>query len=174
MVDPNPANPIRPGQRDQGPFINWGTPAVGAVDAVGVALPAAGAFTDQAYTLIPQLARRMNVMVAYSGGAGSTNGQARYRLEWQIEDRPASGQGWIEPIVDGQTALAITQPYARAPAYALEILGPRVAAGVTLGLRLFTVDIPSLATGYRLLAAELGDTTHPGSLLVTATTSNEI
>lgn len=157
----DPVAPV-PGKAEQGPFLTW--------DA---ALPAAGAYTNQTYTTLPPEARRLSLVASYTLGAGGTNGQASFRLQWLVDD--GSGAGVVdiyEPVIDG-TTISKADPFLINPQYCYEVHGPIVAAG-TLSWRLLEVSVPVKARGFRVIAAENGDAVHPGTLTVRGYTSDRV
>lgn len=143
--------------RDQGPFPNLR----------GETLPAAGAYTDQGYTPIPALARRMSVVMKYTGGAGSTGGKPRFALQWEVPGR----SDVYEVAIDGES-VTTSAPFSLVPEYAVRIDGLTAAAGTSIAWRAMTVDVPSGAVAARLLVAESGDTAHPGAVDVDFFTSD--
>jgi hypothetical protein len=154
------ATPV-PGKDEQGPF----------VDLDAVALPAAGAFTNQAYVRIPPESRRASIIATVALGAGATTNQARFRLQWQIDGGGGPLSDVAEVVLDG-TTVAKVNPYLQNPEYAYEVAGPIVAAG--LSWRLLSVEVPIKAIGIRVIAAEVGDTAHPSVMTTRVYTSREV
>lgn len=149
------------GVPEQGPFIN--------LDAV--ALPAAGALTSQGYTALPGRARRLSAVVTYAKGAGAASGKARMQLQWQMLGGQAPLSDVAETIIDAGT-LNVSGSIGQSPEYALEILGP--ATSSTISFRMLSAEVPMLATGARVLAAEAGDTANPGTITVRFYTSDQV
>lgn len=139
------------GKDEQGPFVNFDL----------AALPAAGAFTGQAYTPLPAESRRLSIVAQIALGAGATTNQAKFRLQWQIDG--ALDLDVSEAVIDG-TTIVKTAPYLANPQFAYEVSGPVVTGA--LAWRLLSVEVPIKATGVRVLVAEVGDTTHPSSVAV--------
>ena len=151
------------GKPEQGPF-----PSLDAFT-----LPGASALTSQAYTKIPSNARRLSVIASYTLGAGGANGQARFRLQWQIDGGGSILADVYEGIIDGTTIDKTVVPFLENPEYLYSLLGPVVAAG-TVSWRLLEVSVPVRAIGYRVVAAEVGDATHPGTVTVRGYTSDRV
>jgi|SRR5689334_13637777 len=154
---------IRPGKPEQGPFPSLNNEV----------LPASGAFTNQDYTPIPPTSRRLGIIAEYTKAAAGTNGQATFRVQWRVKGENGDTVDFYEVVIDG-TDITIAAPYLRNPEYAYQVDGPVVAGTDPFRFRLLSLEVPILADGCRVLAAELGDTTHPGTLSVWLYTSVQI
>lgn len=123
-------------------------------------LPAAGAFTDQAYSLLGPLSRRLTIGLKYTKAAAAATGQVKCQIQWKLVNEV----GYFEPLIDGSNP-TVTADVMQVPEYKQELLGPPVTAGNTpLLWRLTTVEIPSCAVAVRVLMAEVGDAAHPGTV----------
>lgn len=164
-----PRNSATPavGKSEQGPF----------VDLDSFQLPAAGAYTAQAYVTLPPGCRRMHVIATYVPGAASVNGKPTCRLQWQIGgDGPGANAvaDVFEAILDG-TTVTKADPMLINPEYAYEVQGPIPGTpGTAFSWRLLSVEVPIKATAARVLAAEVGDTAHPGVLTTLFFTSDQV
>jgi hypothetical protein len=134
-------------------------------------LPAAGAFTDQAYEKLPQPnPRRLSVAVKYTAAVAAVNGQAKFKFQWQIAGTP----GFFETLIDSSSP-TVAQPNATVPEYELVVKSPVYTPAGTVGLfRLISLEVPSAATAFRVLAAEVGDTVHPGTVEIQCASSDVI
>jgi hypothetical protein len=126
-------------------------------------LPAAGAFTSQAYSKFDPsfLARRLTIAMSYTKAAAAATGKVKIQIQWEI----AGQAGYFEPVLNGAAA-AIAADVMSIPEYKLEVVGPPVTVADPLLWRQLGIEVPSCATGVRVLAAEAGDAAHPGNLTV--------
>lgn len=153
------------GKPEQGPFYNLD----------GFQLPAAGAFTAQSYSDLPPQARRAHVVVTFTGGAGSTNGAGRFRVQWRIQAGPTENvvTDVYEAVLDG-TTIAKSGAFLENPEYAYSIAGPIAAPATAFNFKLLSIEVPIFATGMRIIAAEGGDTAHPGQVTIRIYTSDKL
>lgn len=151
------------GAPEQGPFYNLD----------GVLLPAAGAFTAQVYSTIPALSRRLSIVVSYVKGASAVSGNGVFIVQWTIQGGAPEGaiKDVYETVIDGTTVVK-ADPLLQNPEYAYSVAGPITTSSITF--RLLSLEVPVGATAFRVLAAELGDTAHPGTVTVRGYTSNQI
>lgn len=161
---PNLSDTIVQGKPEQGPFYNLDT----------VALPAAGAFTAQAYTTIPAKARRISIVGTYSKGASSSSGSCRFRVQWQIPGGAPEGVvlDVYETVIDGTTITKATS-FLENPEYVYSIISPPNPTVNPLSFRMLSCEVPVNATGVRVLCAEV-DTANPGTITVRVYTSDQI
>lgn len=141
--------------------------------ADALALAAAGAFSNPAYQSIPPESRRMSLIVSYTKGAAAASGNAVFRVQWRIAAGAPEGlvTDVYETVIDG-TTVTKADPFLLNPEYAYSIAGPITTTSIAF--RLLSVEVPIMATGVRVLAAELGDTVNPGTITIRAYTSVEI
>lgn len=124
-------------------------------------LPAAGAFTDQDYSTLGAMARRLTIGIKYTKHASATTNKLKLQVQWKL----GNDGGYFEPLLDGSSP-TIAADVMRIPEYRQEVLGPPVIAGNSpLLWRALMLEIPSCATGVRVLLAEVGDTTNPGTVV---------
>lgn len=123
-------------------------------------LPAAGAFTDQAYSQLGPLARRLTIGIKYTKAAAATTNQLKLQVQWKLVNEA----GYFEPLLDGSNPTT-GGDVMQIPEYKQEVLSPPVTVSNSpLLWRALMLEIPSCATGVRVLMAEVGDATHPGSV----------
>lgn len=131
------------------------------------ALPAAGAYTDQAYSDLAALAvggaypRRMTIAIGYTRQSG-VNGQMKIKVQWAIHGKT----GYFEPLIDA-SAPTVAPPLITVPEYIIEVKGPVVSTDGEFRWRQLSIEVPCAATGVRVLAAECGsDLTKPGTAVI--------
>lgn len=147
---------IQVGKTEQGPFVN--------LDAL--VLPAASAFTNQAYTPIPPQSRRMSIIASYAKAAAAVSGQAAFTLQWKF---PGGVTDVYESVIDG-TSSSVAAPFLVNPEYGWQLNGPVISTSLTF--RVLSVEVPVRALAARVLVAEVGDAAHPGTVSVMLYTSS--
>ena len=128
-------------------------------------LPASGAFTAQAVQPFPsqRIPRRLSVLCTLTKHASATTNAAKIAVQWQIG---AGSALFYETFIDTSSP-TIGAPFAEMPEYALVVVGPDVTAAESpFSYRALSLEVPSAATGVRVLAAEASDTTHPSTLRI--------
>lgn len=129
-----------------------------SVHRASAALPAAGAYTSQAYTTIP--AGIVNVAFWISYTRGAAGGYPAFRVQWS----DAVDAGARDMILD-ESSLVVSQPEGTLDTYQETITGPTPQTDDPL-VYIYSYSVPPLATGARLIAAEVGVVATPGTLAI--------
>lgn len=127
------------------------------------ALPAAGAFTAQAFFPLPRGVREISYWITYTRDpAGADTGNPKFLVQW--------GNGVEEAfeLVLDRGSLVVAQPAGDFNMYIEEPLGPIPGSDAPITYVL-PVVAPYGASLARLLVAEQGDVANPGTILVALT-----
>lgn len=151
-----------------GPQIGARDWAFEAPNFAGV-LPAAGAYTAQPYSDVPPEARRLGVNITYTPDPAASAPQPKYYVQWRVENTPDIN----ETFVDG-SSVSVGEPFAEVPQYIFVVKGPVLVDSNPLAYRALSLEVPMCATGVRVLIAEAGDASHPGTVKVELFTSSVI
>ncbi len=123
-------------------------------------LPAASAFTNQAYSLLGPHARRLTIGLAYTKHSGATTNQLKLQVQWKLVNQ----EGYFEPLLDGSNPTT-GGDVMQIPEYKQEVLSPPVtSANSPFFWRALTLEVPCCAIGVRVIMAEVGDASHPGTV----------
>jgi hypothetical protein len=130
-------------------------------------LPASGAYSDQAYTPItglasgvPNFPRELTIAFSYLKAAAASSGQPKFEVQWEIN----GVGGYYEMIAVGTPTTSGS--VATTTEYISETKGLANTSATVPVLWKKTIAVPAAASGVRVLVAEVGDTTHPGTLTV--------
>jgi len=121
------------------------------------ALPAAGAFTNQAATVLPRGTKRVAFWVKYTRGAAG--GFPDLRVLWTN----TLGTEGHETIVDRTLALTVAQPVASQLIYEEALLGPIPADASPIDY-VIRFEVPAGTSAVRMIAAEKGVVATPGTI----------
>lgn len=124
-------------------------------------LPAAGAFTAQAFQELPKGTRELIYWITYTRSPGST-GAPIFDAQWSDDVDECS-----ELILDEGSFVA-ADPLGSANVYVGRILGPIPSDDNPLSY-VMSYIVPYGATKFRLRSAEIGDVNNPGTIIVAVT-----
>lgn len=130
------------------------------VEQASAALPGAGAFTSQAFSVIPLGTRRVTYWITYTRGAAG--GFPALRAEVSNGTDQVNFHVLNAASLLPGTGTPVTSDFASLNFYREELLGPVPPDASAIDYEL-TFEVPPGTTGIRLLAAERGVTATPGT-----------
>jgi len=122
------------------------------------ALPAAGAFTSQALETIPDGAKQIIFWISFTRGSAASS--ARFRAEFSPDD----ANGYRTSVLNDASFYTAGQE-GNIEFYTESVEGP-VPDSASATRYILAFKVPSGASSFRLLAAELGDTANPGTIAI--------
>lgn len=134
-------------------------------------LPSGGDFTDQPFQEFPPeyIGRRLSAVCTYTPNASAANSQAKFMIGWRI-----NGVEYLETFIDASSP-TISDPNAEVPQYILVVRGPKIAGSdAPINFRMLSYEVPAKCDAVRVLAAEMGDAAHPGSVKINLAISDAI
>ena len=127
-------------------------------------LPAAGAFTSQAFVVLPPGTRELIYWITYTRSPGTT-GAPVFDAQWS--SGLTSADETSELVLDEGSFVAAA-PLGTANVYVARILGPVPSTDAALEY-VMSYIVPYGAARFRLRCAEIGDVADPGTIEVFVT-----
>jgi hypothetical protein len=133
----------------------------------GSSLPAAGAFSDQAFQAIDKGTLRVTYWVKYTRGAAG--GFPTFRHEYsnaspfEIANASAGTYDVAREIILDPTSITAAAPNATIDAFLEQVNGPAPASGSAITFCLTYERLPAACRAVRLLVAEAGVVGTPGT-----------